>query len=120
MPRLHSLRIAETMFTKLEMVDFRNIRSLTICDCLTNVDRMCFMFPHINYLCVRVMAFEQLRKVMELLKKTLINVTFRQINQELQEQTVKWLDEYCGEHRQFSYDTDQHMNLHIWLSDFLV
>ncbi|CAF1201665.1 unnamed protein product [Adineta steineri] len=118
MPRLKSLRITEKLFSKLEMLDFHNIHSLTICDCLTNIDRMCSMFPNIKYLCVRLIIFEHIRRLMELLEKTLINITFRHINQELQEQIIKWLTKYCGKHRQYSYSIDQHMDLHIWLSDF--
>ena len=120
MPRLHSLRIAETMFNQIEMLNFHNIYSLNICDCLINIDRMCSMFPYVKYLCVRLTAFEHMRQVMKLLDGTLINVTFRHINQEIQEQFVKWLYEHYHQHRQISYETDEHMNLHIWLSDSFV
>ncbi|CAF1486234.1 unnamed protein product [Rotaria sordida] len=120
LPQLHSLRIPETLYTKLQMLDFRNIRSLNICDWLTNIDRMIFMFPSIKCLCIRSITFEHMRQVIELLKETLINITFRHINQELQEKIVKWLYDYFDKHRQFSYDIDEHMNLHIWLSDLMV
>ncbi len=120
MPKLNSLRITETILMKLEKLDFRNIYSLTICDCLTNIDRICLMFPFIKYLCVKLISFEHMRQVMKLLEKSLINITFRQINQDLKQSMIKWLYEYCGEHRQFSYDIDEHMNLHIWLSDILI
>ncbi|CAF4054260.1 unnamed protein product, partial [Rotaria sordida] len=120
LPQLHSLRIPETLYTKLQMLDFRNIRSLNICDWLTNIDRMIFMFPSIKCLCIRSITFEHMRQVIELLKETLINITFRHINQELQEKIVKWLYDYFNKHRQFSYDIDEHMNLHIWLSDLMV
>jgi hypothetical protein len=120
MPRLNSLRITETMLMKLEMIDFRNITSLSICDCLTNVERMCLMFPCVKYLCIKVMNFEQMQRVMKLLEKSLINVTFRLINHDLQEQFIQWLYKYCDESRRFSYDIDEHMNLHIWLSDLSI
>ncbi|CAF2569976.1 unnamed protein product [Rotaria sp. Silwood2] len=120
LPRLYSLRISETLYSKLQMLDFRNIRSLNICDCLTNIGGMVCMFPSIEYLCVRSTTFEHMRQMIELLGKTLINVTFRHTNQKFQEQIIKWLYEYYDKHRQFSYDIDEHMNLHIWLSDLVV
>jgi hypothetical protein len=118
LPRLSSLQIAGTMLIQLGMLDFRNITSLSICDSLTNIDQLCSMFPYVKYLYVRLMTFEHMQHVIKALEKTLINVTFRQINQELQEHVIDWLEEYYGKHRRFSYDTDEHMNLHIWLSDF--
>ncbi|CAF1223400.1 unnamed protein product [Rotaria sp. Silwood1] len=120
LPQLYSLRISETIYSKLEMLNFNNIRSLNICDWLTNINRMIFMFPSIQYLCVRSTNFEHMRQMITLSEKSLRNVTFRHINHELQEQIVKWLYEYCDKHRQFSYNIDEHMNLHIWLSDSIV
>jgi hypothetical protein len=67
-----------------------------------------------------VMNFEQMQRVMKLLEKSLINVTFRLINHDLQEQFIQWLYKYCDESRRFSYDIDEHMNLHIWLSDLSI
>jgi hypothetical protein len=120
MPRLRSLRITETMLMKLEILNFHNIYSLSIFDCLTNVNKMCLMFPNIKHLCVKITTFEHMKQVMILLEKTLRNIVFRHINQDLKEQMIKWLDEYCGEHRRFSYDIDEHMNLHIWLNDIFI
>ena len=120
LPRLHSLQIVETMFNELEMLDFRNITHLNIFDSLHNVEKMCSIFPSIEHLNVRLITFEQMQQVFELLEKTLINVTFRHINQELQEHVIKWLEEDYSGHRQFSYDTDEHMNLHIWLCDYTI
>jgi len=118
MPKLHTLRITETVFIELTMLDFRNIRSLTIYDCVKNVDRMCFMFPYIEHLCIRLTTFEQMQRVFELLDKTLLNVSFRQIRQDIQQQILKWLYERYNEHHRFSYQIDEHRNLHIWLNDF--
>jgi hypothetical protein len=98
MPRLNFLRITETILMKLEMLDFRNIYSLAICYCLIDVDRM-LMLPYIKYLCVKLMKFEHMQQVIELLEKSLINIKFRQINSDLEEKMVQWLYEYCGEHR---------------------
>ena len=117
MSRLNSLRIPETTLAKLEMIDFRRITSLAICDCLSDVQKMSSMFPHVKHLCVKLMSLEKMQEVMELLEKSLINVTFRQINRDVQEQFIKWLEEYYGESRRFSYDIDEHMNLHLWLND---
>ncbi len=120
MPKLYSLRITETMLTKSEMMNFHHIHSLTINDCLTNVDRMCSMFPYIKYLCLKLTTFEQMREMVKLLEKSLIHVTFRHINHDLQEQFIKWLWEFYGEHRRFSYDMDEHLNLHIWFSTTII
>jgi hypothetical protein len=118
MPKLHTLRITETVFIELTMLDFRNIRSLTICDCVKNVDRMCFMFPYLEHLCIRLTTFEQMQRVFELLDETLLNVSFRQIRQDTQQQILKWLYERYNEYHRFSYQIDEHRNLHIWLNDF--
>ena len=117
MPHLHTLWIAETMFAKLEMLDFRQIRSLVICDCLTNVDRLCLMFPHLTHISLRLSTFERMRRVIELLDQTLRNLTLKHMNQSLQEQVIKWLTKHCQNHRDFSYQFDQHMSLHIWFND---
>jgi len=117
MPHLHTLWIAETMFAKLEMLDFRQIRSLTICDCLTNVDRLCLMFPQLTHLSLRLSSIERMRRIIELLDPTLRNLTLKHINQSLKEQLIKWLTQYCENHREFSYELDQHMSLHIWFND---
>lgn len=119
LPRLYSLGIAETMLTELQMLDFGNIRSLNICDCLLNVDTTISMFPTLESLCTRVVKYEHMQQVIELLKNTLVNVTFRHVSLELQEKTLEWLHGYCEKHRQISYDMDEHMNLHIWLGDRL-
>lgn len=120
MPKLHSLRITEKLYTKFEMLNFHNISSLTICDCLTNAERMYSMFPYVKYICVKLITFESMKQMISLLEKTLINITFRQINQDLKEQLIKWLYEYCDHYRRFSYNLDEHMNLHIWLDDISI
>ena len=119
MPRLHTLSIAETLFARLEMLDFRHVRSLTISDCLTNVDRMCLMFPEVSRLCLRLKTFKRMQRVIDLLDQTIINVTFRQVNEPMQKEFVAWLHERYGDKRQFSYQTDYHMNFHLWLMDFV-
>ncbi|UJR14341.1 hypothetical protein I4U23_001337 [Adineta vaga] len=116
MPSLKYLRITETLLIDLDMIDFSNIHSLTICDCLSNIERIHLLFPHIKYLCVRLITFENIRKLFEYFGQNLRNITFRHINQDLKEVTIEWLSNYCNQHhRRYSYDIDQHMDLHIWL-----
>lgn len=120
LPNLYSLRITETMLSQLAMYDFRNIRYLNIFDGLTSVKRISSMFPSIESLSVRLATLEQMRQVFELLGNKLINVTFRHINHELKDNIIKWLYDYYGKTRRFSYDLDEHMNLHIWLSNAMI
>lgn len=117
MPRLDTLWIAEKMFAKLEMLDFRHIRTLTICDCLTNVDRLCLMFPQLVHLSLRLSTFDRMRRVIELLEKSIQTITFKQVNPPLQEEFLKWLSKHCKKQRHFSHEIEQHLSLHIWFSD---
>lgn len=117
MPNLRTLWIAETMFAKLEMLNFRHIRSLIICDCLTNVDRLCLMFPQLIKLSIRVSTFERMRRVVELLDKTIRNLTFKHVQPPLENQFIQWLTKHYENHRRFIYTTDAHLSLHIWFTD---
>ena len=117
MPNLRTLWIAETMFAKLEMLNFRHIRSLIICDCLTNVDRLCLMFPQLIKLSIRVSTFERMRRVVELLDKTIRNITFKHVQPSLENQFIQWLTKHYENHRQFIYTTDAHLSLYVWFTD---
>lgn len=103
------------------MLHFHNITSLTICDCLTDIERMYLMFPYVKHLCIKLITFEEMIQLLKLLDKTLINITFRQINHNLKEEFINWLHEYYHQqYRRFSYDIDEHMNLHLWLDDLSI
>ncbi|CAF0953166.1 unnamed protein product [Adineta ricciae] len=117
MPNLNYLRITYSLLSNLEDLRFQNICSLTICDSLTDIERISLLFPQLQYLCVRLTAFEQIQKAFEHLGRRLRTITFRHMDVDLQGQTLKWLSAYCGEHRRYSYELDQHMDLHIWLGD---
>lgn len=117
MPRLQTLWISEKMFAKLETIDFRHIRTLHICDCLTNVDRLCLMFPELRKISLRLTHFERMRRLLELLDKTIRNVTFKHVTPSLETQLVQWLTETYKTRRQVLYQIDAHMSFHIWFSD---
>lgn len=117
LPRLNSLRIPETIFMKLQTIDFGNITSLIICDCVTDVERMYSMFPNVKALCVKLINVQQMREVMKLYGQQLNSVTFRHVHQDVRAEFVKYLHESYGQSRRFSYDVDEHMNIHIWLGN---
>lgn len=114
MSNLSSLRLTQTLINKFDSISFPNVYRLTICDCLTDFQRIYSIFPNVKYLGVKVTTFEQMKEIMEILDKQLINLTYRHASEKLRKQFMQWLEEQYTDEIQF--ESDQHMNLHLWLN----
>ena len=117
LPRLTSLRIPETICMQLTTIDFRNITSLTICDCLTDVQRMHAMFPNVKKLCVKLMHVQEMQEVMKFYGQDLTNVTFRHVSHDVRMEFEKYLHEFDSQSHRCSYEVDEHLNIHLWLGN---